>query len=128
MKRKGKYKPNSIVIQILIAMPILTILFAMGVSKLILSGSIAEEQLSISANIISGLVSFLLSGYCAIRVPQKKALWAITTSCTYAVTLLLGNLLFFGVAYEAVLPTLAVVMASGCAGALLGGIRRRHYA
>ncbi len=128
MGKKGKHKTSRIITQILILMPIFTILFSLAAAKMMLSGTIGESEIAYCAYVIAGLVSFLLSLYCAIRMPQKKALWAMATALTYAIALLLGNLLFFGVGYGEILPTFITVIIAGCIGGILGAIKRRHYA
>lgn len=128
MAKKGKHRTGRIITQILIAMPVLTILFSLAAAKMIMSGTIGESEITHCAYVIAGLVAFLLSLYCAIRMPQKKALWGIATSTAYAIALLLGNLLFFGVGYGEILPTFATVIIAGSVGSVLGGLKRRHYA
>ena len=128
MSKKGKHRVGKIATQILIAMPVLTILFSVAAAKMILSGTIKEDMIAICGYAIGAIVSFLLSLYCAIRMPQKKALWGLATSAAYAIVLLLGNLLFFGIGYGQVLPMLGAIIASGGAGSVLGAIKRRHYA
>lgn len=126
MSRKGKGR--SVITQIVIAMPVLTVGLSLGTAKLILNGTIGEENLALYSYVISGVISFALSLYCAMRMPQKKALWGIGISGGYAITLLLGNLLFFGVGYGSILPTVGTVLTAGSIGAILGAMKRRHYA
>lgn len=130
MSRRGKreHKPGRIATQLLIAMPVLTILLSLASAKMILSGTVKEEQLSACVYAVVGITAFLVCLYCAIRMPQKKALWGIATAASYAVMLLLGNLLFFGLGFGEVVPSLLVIFASGCIGSFLGAIRRRKYA
>lgn len=126
MSKKGKGR--SVAVQLLIAMPLLTVGLSFAAAKMILSGTIGEENLTLCAYVIAGTISFVLSLYCAIRMPQKKALWGIGTAGCYAIVLLLGNLLFFGVGYGAILPMLGSVLGTGCIGSVLGAMKRRHYA
>lgn len=126
MNRKGKTK--GIIIQVLIAMPLLTLLLALGGAKLILDGKIGEEKMEICACVIAGIAAFIISLYAAIRMSQKKMLWGLLTAGCYATMLLLGNLLFFGEGYGNVLPILGVVLATGLLGSFLAALKRRKYA
>ncbi len=130
MGRKGKKKQTvvSIFTQILIAMPILTIVLSLLAAKIILSGTIREANLMGCVYTIGAIVSFLLSLYCALRMPQKKLIWGSAVAVLYAVMLLLGNLLFFGIGYGSMLPTLGAVLLGGIAGSLLGSVKRSKYA
>lgn len=130
MGRRGKRKQTvvSIITQILIAMPILTIVLSLLAAKIILSGTIREANLMGCVYTIGAIVSFLLSLYCALRMPQKKLIWGSAVVVLYAVMLLLGNLLFFGIGYGRMLPTLSAVLLGGIAGSLLGSVKRSKYA
>ena len=128
MIKKGKGNTRSIVTQILIAMPLMSIILSIIAAKMVLSGTIQEANFMICVYAIVGLVSFLVSMYCALRMKRKKVLWGMATACGYMVMLILGNLLFFGVGYGEILPTCAVVLSVGCAGSLIGAMKRRHYA
>ena len=127
MKRKGK--GSGIGFGFLLFMPILTILLALLFSKLILSGVIPEKGISWCACVIVGVVALLLCLFSSMKSAQKKFLWGMTTACIYACLLLLGNLLFFGVAYGGNVPAvLATVLLSGMLGSLLGCKKRRKFA
>ncbi len=128
MSRKGKRGYRRVIIQSILAMPVLTVLLSFVCAKLIVSGVISEKSVAVCVFSIGGITSFLVSWYAAMRMPQQKALWGFATACVYAGLLLLGNLLFFGVAYGAVLPLLSVVLGTGTMGSLLGVLKRRKYA
>lgn len=128
MSRKGKSKTKGIAIRVLIGLPILTLLLALGAAKLILGGSIGEERMGACACAIAAVVAFSASLYVAACMPQKKIVWGMMTAATYGIFLLLGNLLFFGVAYGSVLPVLSCVLGAGLLGSFLAAIRRRKYA
>lgn len=130
MRRKGKGsgKARSIIIQLVIAMPLLSIALALLCAKLMLGGSMHEEQMSLMAGVIAGTVSFLLCLYSAIRMPQKKILWGMLTAAGYACMLLLGNLLFFGVGYGNFACVLLPVFGAGLLASLLGAAKKRKFA
>lgn len=128
MSRKDKSKMKGIAIQVLIGLPVLTLLLALGAAKLILGRSIGEERMGACACAIVAIVSFVASLYVAVRTPQKKIAWGILAAGMYGALLLLGNLLFFGVGYGKVLPVLGCVLGAGLLGSFLAAIRRRKYA
>lgn len=130
MSRRGKraHKTGTIVMQILIAMPILSILMALALAKLILSETIRQDQQLIGVCVIAGVIAFMLCLYCAIRMPQKKAIWGFATAGSYALALLLGNLLFFGVGYGRITPILITIILTGIVGSLIGSGKRKKYA
>lgn len=128
MKRKGKKSARGIVLQLAIAMPLLTILFALLSAKLILEEMIGEEYAGMCVCIYTALVAFLLCLYCAIRMPQKKILWGMLTAIGYLCLLLLSNLLFFGIGYGHILPVSACILGAGLIGSVLGAAKRRKYA
>lgn len=126
MKRKGKGR--GIIIQLAIAMPVLTIAFAFGAAKLILSEAVPQAQGNLCIYVYTAVISFILCIYCALRVPQKKLLWGMLTACCYLCLLLLGNLLFFGIGYGHILPVASCVLGGGLLGSFLGAGKRRKYA
>ncbi len=128
MSRRGKRGYRSVIVQSLIAMPVLTLLLSFVCAKLIVSELIQEANLAVCGYVIVGLISLLVSLYCAIRMPQKKAMWGMGAATSYAVMLLLGNLLFFGLGYSEVLPVILSVLTGGVPGALIGALKRRKYA
>lgn len=130
MKRRGKrpHTTRSIILQIVLAAPCLSVGFAMILAKMILGGIIGEGEAYAGVCLIGGLVAFLLSLYCAVRMPQKKALWGLAATGWYALSLPLGNLLFFGVSFGRSLPILLTVVGGGLLGSLLGGGKRRKFA
>lgn len=130
MKRRGKrpHSTRSIILQVVLAVPCLSVLFAVILAKMILGGAVAEGDIFTGVCVIGGLVAFLVSLYCAARMPQKKALWGMAATGWYALSLPLGNLLFFGVSFGRSLPLLLTVVVGGLLGSLLGGGRRRKFA
>lgn len=130
MKKRSKrvHKTRTILLQVVIAVPCLSIAFALILAKMILGGVIGEESVLTGVCGIGGLVAFLLGLYCAIRMPQKKALWGFAATGWYALSLPLGNLLFFGVSFGQSMPILLSVLGGGLLGSLLGGGRRRKIA
>lgn len=128
MSRKGKSKTKGIAIRVLIGLPVLTLLLALGAAKLILGGSIGEDRMGACACAIAAIVAFSASLYVAACMPQKKIVWGCMTAAIYGFILLLGNLLFFGVAYGSVLPVLSCVFGAGLLGSFTAAIRRRKYA
>ncbi len=126
MNRKGKGR--GVFLQLFFAMPILTILLALLGAKLILSEVISEGAMQWCACIITGIVSFLLCLYTALRMPQKKFLWGLLTAAAYCCLLLLGNLLFFGVGYGNIPAVVMAVFGGGLFGSLLGAGKRRKFA
>lgn len=127
MKRRGKraHRARTVILQIVFAVPCLSVAFAVILAKMILGGVIGEEHIFAGTCVIGGLVAFLLSLYCAIRMPQKKALWGLAAAGWYALSLPLGNLLLFGVSFGRSMPILLSVLGGGLLGSLLGGGRRR---
>lgn len=128
MKRKGKKSTRGIILQLAIAMPLLTILFALLSAKLILQETVGEERAGACVCIYTAAVAFLMCLYCAIRMPQKKMLWGALTAVAYLCLLLLCNLLFFGVSYGHILPVASCVIGGGMLGGFLGALKRRKYA
>ena len=128
MRKTSKSKKKKTVIIFLIAVPLLTLLLSLLTAKLILDGKLSEEQLNMGAIVITGLVAFMASLYAAIRSPQKKLFWGMGAAGAYALALMLGNLLFFGVGYGRVFPQLLVILGSGLLGSLCGAVKRKKYA
>ena len=130
MKRKGKGSSagKETAITVMLAAPILTLGVTLLCAKMMLSGSIREEQLSTVCGAIVGIVSFVLCLFVAVRMPQKKFLWGMLTALGYACALLLGNLLFFGVGYGGFAMVLLPLFVAGILGSLLGTKRHGKYA
>ena len=82
------------------------------------------------AGVIAGLVAFLGALIAALHSGRRKLLCGLGAAGGYALFLLLGNLLFFGVHYGEALPVLLPLAGAGLLGALLGAGRRkkRRYA
>ena len=128
MKRKGKKSARGIVLQLVIAMPLLTLLFALLSAKLILGETIGEGSAQACVCVYTAIIAFILSLYCAIRMPQKKVMWGALTAVGYLCLLLISNLLFFGVGYGHILQIAACVLGGGLPGSFLGAVKRRKYA
>ena len=111
-----------------IAIPALTVLTALAGAKLILSGAVPENSLSLIVCIAVGMVALVLSMFGAYRAKQKRFLWGMVYAAGYIAALLLSNLLFFGEGYGEILPNVIAVLAGGIAGSLLGGGKRRKSA
>lgn len=129
MKRKTeKRKHGSKWPKVLLLIPVLTIGLAMLGAKMIVSGAVPETSVNTLAVIITAIVGLILGLLSAIVSPQKKLLWGLLAAVLTAAALLLGNLLFFGVAYGKVLPGLGATLGGGVIGALLGSKKRKKYA
>ena len=124
MRKKGR----GVIIQLAVALPLLTVLLSLGCAELILSEVIGEEKIELLACILTGIVAFAASLYAAIRSPQKKLIWGMLTALGYGCCLLVGNLLFFGIGYGRILPIMSSVLGAGLLGSLLGAAKRRKYA
>ena len=98
--------------------------------RLILGGKLPESSLPVAAGVIAGLVAFLGALIAALHSGRRKLLCGLGAAGGYALFLLLGNLLFFGVHYGEALPVLLPLAGAGLLGALLGAGRRkkRRYA
>ena len=96
----------------------------------ILGGKLPESSLPVAAGVIAGLVAFLGALIAALHSGRRKLLCGLGAAGGYALFLLLGNLLFFGVHYGEALPVLLPLAGAGLLGALLGAGRRkkRRYA
>lgn len=99
----------------------LTAIFA----ALMEGGSIPEEKTGLLAAITVGAVSLAACVILAARAQEKKLLRGILGAAIYAVMLLLGNLLFFGVGYTDVLPILMSILAGGVVGSILGSVKKK---
>lgn len=128
MKRNEKKGTGKVLIPALIAMPILTILLSLAGAKLVLSGSLKQETMGVVAYVITALVSFILSAYAALRMPQKKMLWGLGAAGVYFIMLLLSNLLFFGEGFGGILPILGCTLGAGAFGGFAGAGKRKKYA
>ena len=93
-------------------------------------GKLPESSLPVAAGVIAGLVAFLGALIAALHSGRRKLLCGLGAAGGYALFLLLGNLLFFGVHYGEALPVLLPLAGAGLLGALLGAGRRkkRRYA
>ena len=128
MKRKGKRGTRGVALQLLLALPLLTFLAALGTAKLMLSEAIGQERAGLCVCIYTAVIAFAACLYCALRLPQKKILWGLLTAVSYLCLLLLSNLLFFGVGYGEILPVAGSVLGAGLVGSVLGAGKRRKYA
>ena len=130
MKRKGKGSAagKKTAIVAMIAAPLLTLGLSLLCAKMMLSGSIKEEQLPTVCGVIVGIVSLALCLFVSLRMPQKKLMWGMLSAVGYACALLLGNLLFFGVGYGGFAMILLPLFGAGLIGSLLGTRRHGKYA
>ena len=124
MRKKGR----GVIVQLAIAMPLLTLLLSLGCAKLILSETVGEEKIELLACIVTAVVSFAAGLYTALRSRQKRLVFGMVAAGAYACCLLIGNLLFFGIGYGRILPILLSVLGTGFLGSLLGAAKRRKYA
>lgn len=122
---KQQGRGNGVLIQAAIAMPVLTLLLSALAAKLILSGTLSEDSNTVVAAVIAGVTAFVSALYCAIRMPQKKLLWGLLITAAYGAFLLLGNLLFFGVAYGNLGGVLLPVFCAGLIGSLIGAAKKK---
>ena len=115
--KQGRKKRNWLPLQLAAAMPLATLALAALAARLILG-------------VIAGLVAFLGALIAALHSGRRKLLCGLGAAGGYALFLLLGNLLFFGVHYGEALPVLLPLAGAGLLGALLGAGRRkkRRYA
>ena len=95
-----------------------------------LDASRRAGEMLLAAGVIAGLVAFLGALIAALHSGRRKLLCGLGAAGGYALFLLLGNLLFFGVHYGEALPVLLPLAGAGLLGALLGAGRRkkRRYA
>lgn len=128
VKVKKSNKTKTTVIMLAVAAPLVTVALALLCAKLILSGMLKQEAITAAACGITGVVALLCGFFAARRAPQKKLLWGMLAALGYACALLLGNLLFFGEGYGAVLPIVGCCMAGGFLGSLTAAAKRRRYA
>lgn len=126
--KRGRSVIRPLTVQLLIAAPVLTLLLCLAVARLILSGVVPEERITLCACAIAGVTGFLLSLYCGVRVPQKRLLWGMVAAAGYALLLLIGNQFFFGMPYSGVAASLGTIFAGGLLGSLLSSVRRQKYA
>lgn len=126
--KRGRSVIRPLTVQLLIAAPVLTLLLCLAVARLILSGVVPEERITLCAYAIAGVTGFLLSLYCGVRVPQKRLLWGMVAAAGYALLLLIGNQFFFGMPYSGVAASLGTIFAGGLLGSLLSSVRRQKYA
>lgn len=121
--RKGR----GVMVQAIIAMPMLTLLLALAAAAMIQGQLLPEDKMQIYSCTIAAIVSFLLCLYCALRMPQKKFLWGMLIAGIYCCLLLLSNLLFFGVGYGNILSVILSVIIAGMVGSFLGASKVRKY-
>ena len=122
--KQGRKKRNWLPLQLAAAMPLATLALAALAARLILGGKLPESSLPVAAGVIAGLVAFLGALIAALHSGRRKLLCGLGAAGGYALFLLLGNLLFFGVHYgEALLP----LTGAGLLGALLGAGRRKKH-
>lgn len=125
-KRMGKTKAT--VLRLAVALPLLTVALSLAGAKLMLSGLIGQEHLLAAACVIGGLVALAAGFYAARRAPQKKLVWGMVAAGGYVCALLLGNLLFFGEGFGAILPVAGCCIGGGFLGSLTAAAKRRKFA
>ena len=105
-------------------------LFSLVTLPVELDASRRAGEMLLAAGVIAGLVAFLGALIAALHSGRRKLLCGLGAAGGYALFLLLGNLLFFGVHYGEALPVLLPLAGAGLLGALLGAGRRkkRRYA
>ena len=105
-------------------------LFSLVTLPVELDASRRAGEMLLAAGVIAGLVAFLGALIAALHSGRRKLLCGLGAAGGYALVLLLGNLLFFGVHYGEALPVLLPLAGAGLLGALLGAGRRkkRRYA
>ena len=104
--KQGRKKRNWLPLQLAAAMPLATLALAALAARLILGGKLPESSLTVAAGVIAGLVAFLGALIAALHSGRRKLLCGLGAAGGYALFLLLGNLLFFGVHYGEALPVL----------------------
>ena len=102
--KQGRKKRNWLPLQLAAAMPLATLALAALAARLILGGKLPESSLPVAAGVIAGLVAFLGALIAALHSGRRKLLCGLGAAGGYALFLLLGNLLFFGVHYGEALP------------------------
>ena len=117
--KQGRKKRNWLPLQLAAAMPLATLALAALAARLILGGKLPESSLPVAAGVIAGLVAFLGALIAALHSGRRKLLCGLGAAGGYALFLLLGNLLFFGVHYGEALPVLLPRAGAGLLGALL---------
>lgn len=125
---KTKKRKKGFWIYLVILIPALTVLTALGGAKLILSGALPEKNITLIVGIGIALVALVASMLGAYRAKQKKFLWGMVYAAGYFAVLLLSNLLFFGEGYGEMPPNAIAVFAGGTVGSILGGGKRRKSA
>ena len=124
-KVNGKKTGRGKLLWPLLVMLLLTVALA-GIGGALMDGGIVpEERMSILAEVCVGVVSLGVSAVMAAKAQEKKLLQGMIAAGAYAALLILGNLLFFGVEYDHFLPILLTVHATGVAGSILGGIKKK---
>lgn len=113
--KQGRKKRNWLPLQLAAAMPLVTLALAALAARLILGGKLPESSLTVAAGVIAGLVAFLGALIAALHSGRRKLLCGLGAAGGYALFLLLGNLLFFGVHYGEALPVLLPLAGAGAA-------------
>ncbi len=88
--------------------------------RLILGRKLPENNLSVAAGVIAGAGRLSRCADRSLHSGREALLCGFGAAGGYALFLLLGNLLFFGVHYEEALPVLLPLAGAGLLGALLG--------
>ncbi len=126
--KKSKKGSTFPITRSLLWMPILTILLALIWGELILNAVIPEEQGRAVAVTIAFIVSFICCLITVKRCPNQKLLWSLGTAISYGCMLMLGNLLFFGVAYTGMAGQWCSILSAGLIAGFLPKKKRGKYA
>ena len=124
--KQGRKKRNWLPLQLAAAMPLATLALAALAARLILGGKLPESSLPVAAGVIAGLVAFLGALIAALHSGRRKLLCGLGAAGGYALFLLLGNLLFFGVHYGEALPVLLPLAGALCSGPGAGKSAAMH--
>ena len=109
-------------------MPVCGILLCLITAKLILWKKIPETAIPILPQIIGAIVSFLGAFRGARLAPRRCFLWGMINSCTLFLMLMLGNLLFFGIAFHGIGSMCIWILGGGVTGSILSNIKRGKIA
>lgn len=119
MKKQNTGKGRGVFITCSILAVLLTFGLALLCAKLILSGVLDESRGVLCANVITCVVSFILAMIIARHSPRRRLLWGIVTAAIYFLSLLMGNILFFGIRFSGVLQSAGWILGGGLLGSLL---------
>ena len=128
MKQKVKGKGSRGILILIGLCLLLSVGSALICAKMILSDILDQNAIPIYAAVIAALLSFVIGLYTAKRSPARKLLWGLIACGALFLSLLIGNLLFFGIRFYNV-PTIAAgVIVGGVCGVILGKRKVRKFA